>query len=118
MTPQDLQETIGAQVNGLKPGECININTREFFDAFQDRSLYGDAGRGMDGAISVFLSKCMGSAYGYVRAEARQDRPVVTISRHEGDPQASHQGFLHHVDADRKWMFDRVPGGWQRKAGT
>lgn len=110
---RDSAGRIAATVNRMKPGEMLHVDAQEFMDAFPGGFFEGV--RGLQGAIDRFLSSCIGSAYGSVRCEADILRPIVRISRHEEDGSADHSGFVYHVDPDRQWMFERVPGGWRRK---
>ena len=99
-------------VNQLKPGLAVDVDDRQFYEA------YGGRASTVRQAISHFLSGCVGSAYGTIRADFFVDRnvPIVRITCHESDEGADHGGFMYHVDEDREWMFDRVPGGWRRRA--
>lgn len=111
---------IAELVNSMKPGQQLVVSARDFLDAFGARS-FAPAGSlyDLDRAIGVFLSGCIGSAYGTVRARVRMDPTLgVLISRHDEDGGADHSNFVYHVDADRQWMFDRVHDGWRRKAAA
>lgn len=104
---------IDHQANHLKVGEAFKVDSRDMFDAYPARSPF-EHGGGIQGAIDRFLSNVIGSAYGSIRCVIDPLNGRITISRHEPDAEAVHCGFVHHVDPDRQWMFDRVPGGWTR----
>lgn len=107
------RHAISETVNRMRPGEALKVHAQELLDAYPGG--FFDRGSSLQGAIDRFLSSCIGSAYGTVRCEADLLSPYVRISRHDEDGNADHCAFVYHVDPDRQWMFDRVPGGWQRR---
>ncbi len=104
---------IAEMVNSMSPGQCARVSAHEIMREYPTLGLYG--GGGLQGAIDRFLSSCVGSAYGTVRCDVDLLEPVVRISVYDADPRADHGGVLYHVDSDRQWMFDRIPGGFQRR---
>jgi hypothetical protein len=104
---------LAAQINRMAVGQCLRVSAQEVVDAFPP-GLF-ESGGGLQGAVDRLLSKCIGSAYGTVRARIDPIRDAVTISRHEPDAGADLGTFVYHVDPDRQDMFNRVPGGWERR---
>lgn len=104
---------IAQAANAMRPGQAMKFNRHEFNYAFGP--LASARGGTPEDAL---LSKCIGSAYGTVRTFRNPLDGSVTITKHESDPGANHCGFVYHVDADRQWMFERVPNGWKRRPET
>lgn len=103
------KDPISQQVNQMRVGQALKIS-REEFEGYFHSDL-----RGYGTPRDALLSSCIGSAYGSVRVFQDPVTLDYTISRHEEDPNASHQSYLYHVDPDRQYLFTWDGRVWRRR---
>lgn len=97
---QSYQQEILRRVYAMKPGERMKIDARTVFECFPPLGIFDE------GTIEErFLSRCIGSGSGAVRAELDFRGGVLIVSRHEESDRR------YYVDPDRKHLYAKNQDG-------